>query len=397
MNLLSNRLVAQKLAEATLGITLAGAFAGCLVPAPEGQPKAVAPTALKRVLETVRAKHAPDDHLEIFRVGAVPSGGSLVLTGDVTSAAAKADTLAAVRAAGFKVTDRIAVLPEGELATTPWGLVCLSVANGRELPANPVEMGTQVLMGHPLRVWKRSGIWYLVQSADRYVCWMEKGSFQLCTAADVEAWRQSPLLMVTAFEDRVLEAPQTNAQPVTDVVMGGLVKKAGEAGDWIKVELPDQRAGWLRKESVENYTVWRQSRRATPENIERTARSLLGRPYLWGANSPKGLDCSGFNKFVFFLNGVDLDRNASHQARQGVAVPLDANLTQLRKGDLLFFGFRDTPRRPGRVTHTGIYLGDKLFIHASERVRINSLDPASPIRDEQRIRMLLQARRILPE
>ena len=393
---LSNRLVLGKLADAMFVTALAGALAGCAGLAPEGQPKAATPIALERVLKTVCKKYAPDDHLEIFRVGAVPSGSSLVLTGDVTSAAAKADALAAVRAAGFKVTDRIAVLPEGELATTPWGLVCLSVANGRELPANPAEMGTQVLMGHPLRVWKRLGIWYLVQSADRYVCWMEKGSFQLCTAADMEAWRQSPLLMVTAFEDRVLEAPQTDAQPVTDVVMGGLVKKAGEAGDWIQVELPDHRAGWLRKESVEDYTTWRPSRRATPENIERTARSLLGRPYLWGANSPKGLDCSGFNKFVFFLNGVDLDRNASHQSKQGVEVPLDANLSQLKKGDLLFFGFRGSSHRPERVTHTGIYLGDKLFIHSSERVRINSLDPASPIRDEQRIRMLLHARRILP-
>jgi len=44
----------------------------------------------------------------------------------------------------------------------------------------------------------------------------------------------------------------------------------------------------------------------------------------------------------------------------------------------------------------GLYLGDKLFIHSSERVRISSLDPASPIRDEFRIRTLLYARRVLP-
>jgi len=47
------------------------------------------------------------------------------------------------------------------------------------------------------------------------------------------------------------------------------------------------------------------------------------------------------------------------------------------------------------VTHAGIYLGDKLFIHSSQRVRISSLDPQSPIRDEFRIRSLLRARRIL--
>ena len=155
-----------------------------------------------------------------------------------------------------------------------------------------------------------------------------------------------------------------------------LEKKQFDGVDVLKVEIP---------------------RHATPENIERTARALLGRPYLWGANSPKGLDCSGLTKFVFFLNGIDLARNASHQANQGVEVPLDANLSKLKKGDLLFFGSRPSTSHRGRVTHAGIYLGDKLFIHSSERVRINSLDPRSPLRDEHRIRSLIGARRVLPE
>ncbi len=396
MNLL-NICFQRNLTGALLAAVLGCALAGCARLSPEGGTVSTISAALDRALQPVRGRYAPDSHLDIFRVGATRLAGSLVLTGDVTSASAKTDALAAVRAAGFEVTDRITVLPESDLAETPWGLVCLSVANGREQPQNTAEMGTQVLMGNPVRVWKRSKIWYLVQTADRYVAWMEKGSFQLCTAAEVEAWNKSPLLIVTAFEERVLEAPHADAQPVTDVVMGSLAKKADEADGWIKVELPDHRSGWLRMESVEDYAAWKKWRHATPENIERTARSLLGRPYLWGANSPKGLDCSGFNKFVFFLNGIDLDRNASHQAKQGIEVPLDANLTQLKKGDLLFFGFRQKGHQPERVTHTGIYLGDKLFIHSSERVHISSLDPTSPIRDEQRIRMLIQARRILPE
>ena len=77
-------------------------------------------------------------------------------------------------------------------------------------------------------------------------------------------------------------------------------------------------------------------------------------------------------------------------------MPLDANLSHLAKGDLLFFGAPARGDRPERIHHVGIYLGDKLFIHSSERVQINSLDPESPIRDEHRIRTLLRARRVLP-
>ncbi|MEZ4761704.1 MAG: NlpC/P60 family protein [Calditrichia bacterium] len=42
-------------------------------------------------------------------------------------------------------------------------------------------------------------------------------------------------------------------------------------------------------------------------------------------------------------------------------------------GDLLFFG------NGKRVTHVGISLGQKEFIHQGGRVAVNSLDPASPV------------------
>jgi cell wall-associated NlpC family hydrolase len=201
--------------------------------------------------------------------------------------------------------------------------------------------------------------------------------------------------MVTAYDDCIRERPDADAQPVSDVVLCDLVRKTGEEGDWYKVELPDQRSGFLPKKAATDYVAWKQARQPTAENIERTARRLIGRPYLWGANSPKGFDCSGFAKTVFFINGIDLQRDSSKQAGEGVAVPLDADLSQLKKGDLLFFGPSARRGKPERVVHVGIYLGDKLFIHSSERVHISSLDPQSPIRDENRIRTLLRARRIL--
>ena len=159
---------------------------------------------------------------------------------------------------------------------------------------------------------------------------------------------------------------------------GGELILTGEEGDWFKVELPDQRAGCLPRKAATNYDARKAARQPTAENIERTARSFIGRPYLWGGNSPKGFDCSGFTKTVFFLNGIDLMRDSSQQARQGVEVPLDGDLSQLKKGDLLFFGRRPRRGGPERVVHLGIYLGDKLFIHSSEWVHISSLDPSSP-------------------
>jgi hypothetical protein len=351
-------------------------------------------------LEGVKEQYAPNSRLAIFNVGAQRRGMELVLTGEVDRVEARSAAVQAVERTGVRVTDRITVLPEERLGDQVWGISCLSVASGRELPEHKAEMGTQVLMGEVVRVWKRSTnavfAWYLTQSSDGYLSWLQKGTFVRCTREQVEAWNRRPLLIVTAFEECIRERPEADAQPVSDVVLCDRVRKTGEEGDWYKVELPDERAGFLPKKAAEGYEAWKQARRATAENIERTARKFIGRPYLWGGNSPKGLDCSGFTKLVFFMNGIELMRDSSQQARQGVVVPLDGDLSELKKGDLLFFGRRARPGRPERVTHAGIYLGDKLFIHSSERVRISSLDPQSPLRDENRIRTLLRARRVLP-
>ena len=352
--------------------------------------------AAARAIAEVRAKVAPDPHLAIFNIAVHEQGRQVSLRGEVDSPQARDATLATLTRAGFKVRDHITVLPAPEIGAATWGISCLSVANGREKPAHSAELGTQILMGHVVRVWAQSNRWFLVQSADHYLSWVQRGTFAHCTREQVESWQSSPLLLVTAFEDRVLEAPQADAQPVSDVVTGCLLKRAGDVGEWFKVELPDRRCGFLAKSAAVDYAQWKRSRQPTPDAIERTAKTLLGRPYLWGGNSPKGLDCSGFTKLVYFLNGIELDRNASHQARQGLDVPIDGGVRHLKKGDLIFFGSRGRTGTAERVTHVGIYLGDKFFIQSSELVHISSLDPQSPVYDEHWSRTLIRARRVLP-
>jgi len=348
-------------------------------------------------LEAVAEKFAPDPHLAIFTVEARVRGNDLVLVGEVDRPEAQVAAVEAVRKTGMKAKDEIELLPKSDAAEKPWAIINLSAANGREQPDHKAEMGTQGLMGHSVRVWKVTRHWLLVQTSDGYHSWIESGSAVRCSKAELDAWTQSKLLLVTAYEERVCEQPNFEAQPISDVVMGNLVKLVGEEGDWFGVELPDGRTGFLPKRAATEFREWHDSLHATGDNLERTGRMFLGRPYLWGGNSPKGMDCSGFCKLVFFLNGIELNRNASEQALEGVPVALDRNLSQLKKGDLLFFGWNGE-RGGGRwVTHVAIYLGDQRFIQSSQRVKISSLDPASPDYDGFHARSLLFARRILKE
>lgn len=357
------------------------------------------PARVAQVINEVQQKHAPDKHLAIFNITATSEGSHVVLQGEVDNPDAKRDLFDRLTNAGLKIDDRIEVLPNERLGDRTWALVRISVSNLREEPRQGAELGAQVMMGHAVRIWKAQGGFYRVQSSDGYLGWTEDDVLFPCTEAQVKAWNSSPRLIVTAYEDRVWQKPEpdSNTFPVSDVVAGVLVKKTGEEKGWFKVELPDGRVGYLAKTSALDYDTWKTSRQATPENIERTAKSLLGRPYLWGGNTTKGMDCSGFTKLVYFLNGIELARNASHQVRRGKEVPIDPELKNLKKGDLLFFGFKNRGGQGDRIIHVGIYLEDKLFIQSSGMVRISSLDPNSPILDAKRLRTLVQARRYLPE
>ena len=116
---------------------------------------------------------------------------------------------------------------------------------------------------------------------------------------------------------------------------------------------------------------------------------MLGRPYMWGAASPKQLDCSGFTQTVFRQHGYVLQRDASMQVFEGTAVDT-ANFPQnLKPGDLLFFS-----PVPDRITHVGIYIGDWEFIHSSGRVRLDSFNPDHPNYNNYRRKSIRAVRRI---
>lgn len=355
------------------------------------------PKTLVAAVGAVTNKFAPDSHAIPCRIEIIPEGRHFVLRGYVTNPEIKNAALNAATHSGCVISDQIELLPQKSLGDRVWGVTTLSVANVREKPANGAEMGTQMLTGEVCKVWKKETNWFLIQTADGYVGWTEGGGFTNCARATADQWNAAPHLIVTAYEERILEKPDTNAMPVSDLVMGSLVKNDGEDNGWFKIELADGRTGFIPEKSAEDYAQWKSARHPTPANIEHTAREFLGRPYSWGCNSIRGMDCSGLTKFVYFLNGIELNRNANEQCRQGVEVSLDDDYKNLKKGDLLFFGKPARHGKPESITHTAIYLGDKQFIQASELVRISSLDSDSPIADERRIRSLRHARRILPQ
>lgn len=108
-----------------------------------------------------------------------------------------------------------------------------------------------------------------------------------------------------------------------------------------------------------------------PEQVIKTARGYLGTKHKMGGLNKRGIDCSGLIMVSFGKHGVVLPHSSHEIARYGVLLP---DPKYLIRGDLVFFV--DTYKSRDLITHSGIYLGDGQFIHASasKGVMISSID-----------------------
>ena len=360
------------------------------------QPQAT--SLLTAAIDSLKAHYAPDRRVAVFDVTCVQQGSVAIVRGEVDNPKAKDDVMTLVhRTLGGQTIDSLKVLPDPELGDKRFGIVSVSVGNVRTNPKHQAEMCTQAMMGMVVKFLKKRGGWCYVQLPDNYLGWLEESAMKVTTESGVESWKSATKVIVKTIFTFVRAHPSASSQPVSDAVAGVLLRQLNGTGPWVAVELPDGRKGYIERSSVDEYGHWKKTRKLTPENVETTAKLLIGIPYLWGGTSPKGMDCSGFTKTVFRLNGLELDRDASQQAAGGEVVDKGNEFEDLKKGDLLFFGRKTTAERPENIIHVGIYLGKKEFIHTpgGAGVKINSFDPSAPNYNEYELKRFVRARRYI--
>lgn len=86
------------------------------------------------------------------------------------------------------------------------------------------------------------------------------------------------------------------------------------------------------------------------------AYSLLGMPYISGSNGPYGFDCSGFVQYVYSCVGKYVSRSSYTQIYDGIGV----GYADAQPGDILSWGYGY-----GNVTHSALYVGNGMMIHAA--------------------------------
>ncbi|WP_036822498.1 C40 family peptidase [Polaribacter sp. Hel1_85] len=352
---------------------------------------------LQNIHSEIKAKYAPDKRVELFDINFELTDNQLILEGEITSKKAFSILLDSLKNRNLEFSNNVRVLPDVKVGDLKYAVARNSVINIRSQPKHSAELGTQGLLGMSLKVLDKKGDFYRIQTPDNYISWVDKGGITRMNENEFDVWNQSRKVIFTQNFGYVYVDKSVNSKIISDITLGGLLHYVSEDNQFYEVKYPDNRTGFIKKSEGVIYSSWIKNLTISQENIETVARTMIGFPYLWGGTSSKGIDCSGFTKMVYLMNGFVIPRDASQQINAGETVDTNLNFEGLEKGDLLFFGRKATKKKRQRVTHVGIWLGNNKmeFIHASGNVHLSSMDSSQPNYDEFNKNRYLGSKRYL--
>jgi cell wall-associated NlpC family hydrolase len=185
---------------------------------------------------------------------------------------------------------------------------------------------------------------------------------------------------------RIRRLPEAGAVTLYNCATGTDLAVLKQKGAWSAILMSDRSTGWLPTRylrftggsvDVSTQVVTNDNSDDTDNNWKggynsnhpavRFALQWLGTPYVYGGESHRGIDCSSLVQKSFASCGVKLPRVSRDQAKVGRAVAPE----NLQPGDRLYFSASGT-----HIDHTGIYMGNGLFVHASggaHRVTVSRL------------------------
>ncbi|MFV8225368.1 SH3 domain-containing protein [Christiangramia aquimixticola] len=346
-------------------------------------------------INSVKSQYAPDKRVALFDITSEKADDSFILRGETNNPEALKTLRVKLDSANIQFKDSVKVLPLDELKGITYGVIDVSVANLRGEGKHSAELVTQATLGTPVNILKRTEEWYYIQTPDGYLSWVDHGGITTMNARDFQIWKSSEKVIFTNAFGNSYSEPDTNSKPVTDLVAGAVLELEAESDDFYKVRYPDGRAGFVSKTESEIYRKWLNELNPNQEDLVKVSEKLMGLPYLWGGTSAKGVDCSGFTKTIFFMNGMVVPRDASQQVREGSLVDEKGDFNKLEVGDLLFFGRPATDSTSEKVVHVGMWIGNNEFIHASGDVHISSMDSKADNFDEFNKSRYLRTKRYL--
>jgi hypothetical protein len=246
------------------------------------------------------------------------------------------------------------------METVDFGVCRLSLVSVRVEGSDKTELVTQLLFGDHYEVKEVSADkkWLRICIAfDQYLGWIDSKQHHSITKDHFDYLNRAELKISIDLTTSILY----NKTPLA-ILMGSIIPIS--SAELFKME----------EQFAFNGEAKNVGQKREFEFLRITANRYLNAPYLWGGKSPFGIDCSGFTQMVFKICGYSLLRDARQQATQGKAV---RNFSDAKPGDLAFF-----KNGKDAIVHVGIVYANNQLIHASGRVRLDTLQEQGIVHSE---------------
>ncbi|HVG50008.1 MAG TPA: NlpC/P60 family protein [Xanthobacteraceae bacterium] len=220
----------------------------------------------------------------------------------------------------------------------------------RKTPSHETPLETEALKGEGFVVYDDNGEgWCWGQLVnDGYVGWLPSSALRVPS--------KKPTHRVSALRTPAFPGPSIKLPPVELFPFGSM--------------LAIECAGTELAETVDGLHV--PVRHLSPVDSHETdfvavAERFVGSPYLWGGKTNNGIDCSGLVQVALMACGKASPRDSDMQERElGTGIALDADVSNLRRGDLLFW--------PG---HVAIACGSSHIVHANAFHMAVAIEPVA--------------------
>ena len=209
----------------------------------------------------------------------------------------------------------------------------------RKTKSDKSEMINQVLFGENFKILKKTKNWSKIKlNHDNYQGWIDNKQYLTIKESNYRF----------DISNKKYSSIKIN-QIRQSLVLGSLVPNNKKLKNKFKITTK------LNMYNMDNFKLW----------FVKIAKKYLNTPYLWGGRTPLGIDCSGYTQMVYRCFNKQLPRDAYQQAEKGRKI---SQIQNIKLGDLAFFGDKKS------ITHVGIILAKNKIIHASGKVRIDTLD-----------------------